>query len=73
MKEEELHEELFSSEKRKTDYKTIVADYLLRWPVIAASLALALAAAHVWLRYQPPVYAVSSTVMIKQGDKTKAG
>ena len=73
MKEEQLHEELFSSERKKTDYKAIVADYLLRWPVIATSLALALVAAYAWLRYQPPVYAVSSTVMIKQGDKTKAG
>ena len=72
MKEEQLYEELFESEKKKVDYKAIIVDYVLRWPFILGCIVLALAGAYVHLRYQAPVYSVSSSVMIKQGDKTKA-
>ena len=72
MKEEQLYEELFEGEKKKVDYKGIIVEYVLRWPFILGFLVLSVLCAYVYLRYQPPVYNVSSTVMIKQGDKTKS-
>lgn len=72
MKEEQLYEGLFKNDSKTIDYKAIVADYLLRWPFIAGFLILSLAGAYVYLRYQAPVYNIDSTVMIKQGDKTKS-
>lgn len=72
MKEEQLYEELFEGEKKKVDYKGIIVEYVLRWPFILGFLVLSMLCAYVYLRYQPPVYNVSSTVMIKQGDKTKS-
>lgn len=70
MKEEQFNEFL-QDEDKKVDYKTIIFEYLLYWPVILAFLVVTLAGAYVYLRYQAPVYSVSSTVLIKQGDKTK--
>ena len=70
MKEEQFNEFL-QDEDKKADYKTIIFEYLLYWPVILAFLVVTLAGAYVYLRYQAPVYSVSSTVLIKQGDKTK--
>lgn len=72
MKEEQLYEELFKDDNKKVDYKSIIIDYLLRWPFILGFLVLSLICAYVYLRYQVPVYSVNSTVMIKQGDKTKS-
>ena len=72
MKEEQLYEELFKNDSKSIDYKAIVADYLLRWPFIVGFLVLSLAGAYIYLRYQAPVYNIDSTVMIKQGDKTKS-
>ena len=72
MKEEQLYEELFENDKKKVDYKAIAVDYILRWPYILGVLVASLAGAYVYLRYQPPVYNINSTVMIKQGDKTKS-
>ena len=72
MKEEQLYEELFKNDSKPIDYKSIVADYLLRWPFIIGFLVLSLVGAYIYLRYQAPVYNIDSTVMIKQGDKTKS-
>lgn len=72
MKEEQLYEELFKDDNKKVDYKSIIIDYLVRWPFILGFLVLSLICAYVYLRYQVPVYSVNSTVMIKQGDKTKS-
>ena len=69
MKEEQFNEFL-QDEDKKVDYKTIIFEYLLYWPVILAFLVVTLAGAYVYLRYQAPVYSVSSTVLIKQADKT---
>lgn len=72
MKEEQLYEELFETDRKKVDYKEMLVDYVLRWPFILGFLALSLIGAYVYLRYQAPVYDVDSTIMIKQGDKTKS-
>ena len=70
MKEEQLND-VYPEEEKAVDYKTIIFEYFLYWPVILTFLVLTLAGAYVYLRYQAPVYSVSSTVLIKQGDKTK--
>lgn len=68
---EEQYDDLYQDEEKPVDYKAIIFEYLLYWPIILIFLILALAGAYVYLRYQAPVYSVSSTVLIKQGDKTK--
>lgn len=68
---EELYDEFFKDEEKRVDYKAILFEYLLYWPVILGVLVFFLAGAYVYLRYRTPVYSVSSTVLIKQGDKTK--
>lgn len=68
---EELYDEFFRDEEKRVDYKAILFEYLLYWPVILGVLVFFLAGAYVYLRYRTPVYSVSSTVLIKQGDKTK--
>ena len=71
MMEKKQHNDLFADGSRPTDYKTLIFEYLLHWPVILLCLFLAIGGAYVYLRYQAPVYSVSSTVLIKQGDKTQ--
>ncbi|MDM8155769.1 polysaccharide biosynthesis tyrosine autokinase [Bacteroides gallinaceum] len=68
---EELYDEFFQEDEKRVDYKAILFEYLLYWPVIVGVLVLFLGGAYVYLRYRTPVYSVSSTVLIKQGDKTK--
>ena len=72
MKEEQLYEEFFKKDEKKVDYKAIIFEYLLHWPFIVVFLLLSVIFAYVYLRYQAPVYSVTSSVMIKQGDKTKS-
>ena len=71
MKNEEYND-IFNDGNKPVDYKTIIFEYLLYWPVIAVCLILSIAAAYTHLRYKTPVYKVASTVLIKQGDKSKA-
>lgn len=68
---EELYDEFYQEDEKRVDYKAILFEYLLYWPVIVSVLVLFLGGAYVYLRYRTPVYSVSSTVLIKQGDKTK--
>ena len=70
MKNEEYND-IFNDGNKPVDYKTIIFEYLLYWPVIAVCLILSIAAAYTHLRYKTPVYKVASTVLIKQGDKSK--
>lgn len=69
---EEQYNDLFSENEKPTDYKALIFEYLLHWPIILTCLIVAIAGAYVYLRYQAPVYSVSSTVLIKQGDRTKS-
>ena len=71
MKKEEYND-IFNDGNKPVDYKTIIFEYLLHWPIIAICLILSLAGAYVYLRHKTPVYKVSSTVLIKQGEKSKA-
>ena len=69
---ENLYEDFFQENEKKVDYKTIIFEYLLYWPLILLGLVAFVAGAYIYLRYQPPVYTVASEVLIKQGDKTKS-
>lgn len=70
---ESVYNELFKdSDEKPFDYKALLFEFAVRWPLILAFVLLALGGAYVYLRYQPPVFSVSSTVLIKQGDKSKA-
>ena len=71
MKEEQFVD-FYRDEEKPVDYKTIFFEYLLYWPLILVCLVAFVAGAYCYLRYQPPVYNVSSTLLIKQGDKTKS-
>lgn len=71
---DERYDDLFQAENEKpTDYKAIFFEYLMYWPWFVACLIVCLAGAWCYLRYQAPVYNVNATVLIKQGDKNKAG
>lgn len=66
------HNDIFNDGGKPVDYKALFFEYFLHWPIILGCLVLALGGAYVYLRYQAPVYSISSTILIKQGDKTKA-
>lgn len=69
---ESVYNEIFKNNEKPVDYKAILFEYIIRWPVIVSCLVLFMLGAYVYLRFQSPVYSVSSTVLIKQGDKTKS-
>lgn len=69
---ESVYNEIFKDSEKPIDYKAILFEYIIRWPVIVSCLVLFMLGAYVYLRYETPVYSVSSTVLIKQGDKTKS-
>ena len=58
-------------DEKVINIKSLVFEYLIHWPFILLFLAACLCGAWLYLRYQEPVYRVSSTVLIKQGDRTK--
>lgn len=58
-------------EDKPIDYKALIFEYLIHWPWLVGSLIVCLVAAHIYLRYQAPVYSARTTVLIKQGDKSK--
>ncbi len=62
----------FEEENEKPiDWKAVIMEYIIHWPYILIFLAMCMAGAYVYLRYQSPVYNVNATVLIKQGDKNK--
>lgn len=70
----ERYDDLFQAENEKpVDYKALLFEYLMYWPWFVVCLIVCLAGAWCYLRYQAPVYNVNATVLIKQGDKNKAG
>ena len=63
---------LFNDSNKPVDYKTIIFEYLLHWRFIAICLVLSLVGTYFYLRQQTPVYSIASTVLIKQGEKSKS-
>ena len=70
---ESVYDEFFKdSDEKPFDYKALLFEFVVRWPLILACVLLALGGAYVYLRYQPPGFSGRSTVLIKQGDQSKA-
>ena len=68
----ETYPDLFNDGSKPVDYKTIFFEYLLHWRFIAICLVLSLVGTYFYLRQQTPVYRIASTVLIKQGEKSKS-
>lgn len=63
---EQQHEE-------SINFYAIFFKYLAYWPWFVASVIVCLILAFVYLRYQVPVYNVTSAVLIKEDDSSKRG
>ena len=59
-------------DEKPVDWKGIIMQNLIYWPMILIFLVSTMVGAWIYLRYQTPVYQVSATVLIKQGDKGKS-
>lgn len=68
---EDLYDDLYLEEKEeKTDFKAVLFKYTIHWPWFVACILLCMAGAWLYLRYIPPVYNISASVIIKDNDKT---
>ena len=62
-----------NQEEESFNIYEIIFKYLVYWPWFVASVIVCLAVAFLYMRYQTPVYNVSSAVLIKEQDpRTKA-
>ena len=68
----ELYHDILGEGSKTIDYKTVLFEYLLHWRFIAICLVLSLVGSYFYLRQQTPVYRIASTVLIKQGEKSKS-
>ena len=59
--------------EKPLDVKSILMQYVIYWPWIAGCALVALVLCFVYLRYQPPVYEVNASVLIKDGNNNKNG
>ena len=59
--------------EKPVDWKSLVMQYIVYWPWIAGCAVVALVLCFVYLRYQAPVYNVTASVLIKEGDSNKSG
>lgn len=67
---EDLYDDLYLEEKEeKTDFKAVLFKYTIHWPWFVACILLCMAGAWLYLRYIPPVYNISASVIIKDNDK----
>lgn len=66
---EDLYDDQFEEKDEKFDFQAFFFKYIIHWPYIVACVLLSLALAFIYLRYQVPVYVVSSSVLIKEDDK----
>lgn len=70
---EDLYDDLFDEKEEKTDFQALFFKYVIHWPWFIASILICMALAFIYLRYQAPVYEVSSSVLIKEdGNKKNA-
>ncbi len=70
---EELYTDSFENEEEKpVDYKAILMEYLMYWPWIVGCAIAALIIAFCYLRFQPTVYTVNATVLIKESGQNQS-
>ena len=70
---EEQKNNLNEVEENEVDFRALFFRYLYCWPWFIASVIVCCITAFVFLRYQTPVYNVSSSVLIKEDDKKRGG
>lgn len=66
---EDLYDDYLEEKEEKVDYQAIFFTYIIHWPWFVASILICATLAFVYLRYQVPIYEVSSSVLIKEDDK----
>ena len=58
-----------NEKEEKTDFQALFFKYIIHWPWFVASVLICTGLAFAYLRYQIPVYEVSSSILIKEDDK----
>lgn len=58
---------------KSTSPKEIVFKYLAHLPIFIVLISLALTSSHLYIRYTTPIYSVSSSILIKDDEKTSRG
>ncbi len=66
---EELYDDLLEEKDNQNNFKELFFKYIIQWPYILISTIICLMLAFVYLRFQPPVYEVTSSVLIKEDEK----
>lgn len=66
-------EQFEEQDSKPIDWKNLLMQYLVYWPWIAGCVLAALVLCYVYLRYQAPVYNVTASVLIKEGENAKSG
>lgn len=66
---ENLYDDFWDEKEEKTDFQAIFFKYVIHWPWFVASVLICAGLAFAYLRYQVPVYEVSSSILIKEDDK----
>lgn len=72
LKEERPSDSELSVQEEKIDLRALFFKYFDYWPWFVASVLICVIGSYLYLRYQPPVYKVSSSVLIKEEDKKGA-
>ena len=69
MKENLYENNLNESDEEKVNYQEFLFRYMIHWPWFAASILICLIVAWGYLYFQPPVYQISASIMIKDDKK----
>lgn len=69
MKENSYENNMNELDEEKVNYQELLFRYIIHWPWFVASILICLIGAWVYLHFQPPVYQVSASIMIKDDKK----
>ena len=69
MKEENKNGKGPEMTEDQIDFRALLFKYIIHWPWFVASVLICTGLAFAYLRYQIPVYEVSSSILIKEDDK----
>lgn len=69
---EDLYDDFLNEKEEKTDFQALFFKYVIHWPWFVASTLICAGLAFAYLRYQVPVYEVSSSILIKEDNKKSA-
>ncbi|RYG09756.1 MAG: hypothetical protein EOO07_23310, partial [Chitinophagaceae bacterium] len=58
-----------SIDRQPINFKALIGKYLYHWPIFLLSIVITLTASVLYLRYTLPVYEITSSLLIKEGDK----